>query len=125
MMIFLIKFVVMCAISGAILSAIPMVKTKGLGYSMAVAAVMSVVHTVLSILAIPVKIVAVFTALIPFLNVIITPLSFFLISWLISTLSLFIADKMVDGFEIKTFGDTAIAAIILSICQTLIGLFIR
>lgn len=120
---FLIKFVLWCAVSGAILSAIPMVKSKSLGASMAVAAIMSVFHTIISFFMIPVKMVAILVVFVPFLNVILAPLVFILIGLLINTLALYGADQLIEDFKIDGLGDTAITALILGICQYVISIF--
>lgn len=122
-MAFLLKFILWCAVSGAILSAIPMVKSKSLGASMAVAAIMSVLHTIISFFMIPAKFVAIMLMFIPFLNVILAPLAFIIIAWVINTLALYGADQMISDFKIDGIGDTALTALILSICQMAIGVF--
>jgi uncharacterized membrane protein YvlD (DUF360 family) len=122
-MAFLIKFVLWCAVSGAILSAIPMVKSKGLGASMAVAAIMSVFQTIISFFMIPVKVVAVLVAFVPFLNIILFPLTFILIALFVNTLALYAADQIIPDFQIDGIGDTALTALILSFCQMVIGVF--
>ena len=120
---FLIKFVLWCAVSGAILSAIPMVKSKSLGASMAVAALMSVFHTIISIFMIPVKMVAVLVIFVPFLNIILLPLVSIILSLFINTLALYGADQLIEDFKIEGISDTAVTALILGVCQYVISIF--
>jgi len=121
---FIINFVLYCAISAAILSAIPLVKSKSFGASMAVAALMSIFASIISVLTIPAKIVGYLVVFIPFLNIILLPLVSLCFAWLTSTLALYIADQMIEDFEIKSFSDTALTALALGIGQTVVAVIL-
>ena len=58
---------------------------------------------------------AVLLSMIPFVGKLATGLGFLLGALLLAPVSLYIADKMVDGFEIKDFGTTVLVALMIGL----------
>ena len=121
----LISFVLWLGISAVILSVLPLVKSKGFAPCFSVALVMTVAGRILAYFAFPAYVAAIFLAFIPILGWLMLPVVILAIGWFINTVALYIADQLIEDFEIKTFADTAITALFLSIGQTVISMGLR
>jgi len=108
----LVRFLVSAAIYALVLSVVPWVKHKGYGACFAVAIIMAGVRIPLLMFAFPLLLSLVFFSTIPFIGWILGSLAVILLTWSIHTIALYLADQAIEDFEIKSFGDTALTALV-------------
>jgi uncharacterized membrane protein YvlD (DUF360 family) len=122
----MIGFVICLVINAVVLTALPWVKYKSFGACMITCLLMSVVGWALTFFqSIANSIIAFFTWFIPFVGpALIRPVAFFFTWWIVATIALFIADQIIEEFEIATLGRTAQTALILGILNSVLSFFI-
>mgnify|MGYP006282631933 CR=1 FL=1 len=111
----IINFLIGAVIYAVILAILPWVKHKGFGACLIVAIIMSILSRVVSVLLMPLVLGLAIWSVIPILGWLTGPPLLFLLVWFVNTLSLWLADQAIEDFEIKTFGQTALTALISGI----------
>ena len=108
----MVGFVLSALVYAAVLSFIPWVQHKGYVSCFLVALIMAVVRIPLVLFAIPLFVsLAIFSA-IPIIGWTIGPLLLMILSLLVNTVALYVADRVIEDFKIATIGHTALTALV-------------
>lgn len=108
-----------------VLANLPWVQSKGYKPCVLVSILATVFQILIWIFTSPLTIGATMIAsFIPFIGeAILIPVLFFVLSLIVSTLALFIADQVIEDFEIKTMEDTFKTAVILGLISSVLNMF--
>ena len=108
-----------------VLANLPWVKAKDYKACAMVSVLAAFFQILIWVFTSPLTVAAtVIAGFIPFIGqTILIPLLFFILSLVVSTAALFIADQVVEDFEIQTLGDTFKTAMILSIISSILSQF--
>ncbi len=106
-----------------VLMNLPMVRSKGFASCMKVTVLNVIILTVLFIFSSPVlALTAMIGGAIPFIGPeLILPVTMFILTTILSTASLYIADQIIEDFEIKTLPETVMVAVILSVVSNVVN----
>jgi len=106
-----------------VLANLPWVQSKGYKSCVMVSVLATIFQILIWVFTSPLTIGATMIAgFIPFIGeAILIPVLFFVLSLIVSTLALFIADQIVEDFEIKTMEDTFKTAVILGIISSILN----
>jgi hypothetical protein len=117
----LIALGVAIVFNAVILAALPFVRYKSFVSCVATAALAAIIAVPVDFLGGVLEVLAKFLLLfIPFIGpLIIYPLVKIFLLWILSALSLFIADQIIEDFEIPTLGQTFMAALLLGLAKFL------
>jgi len=109
-----------------VLAALPFARYKNFISCLSTAALAAVIAIPVNILGgVVAKITALFLWFIPFLGpAIINPIVQMLLLWIMSAISLYIADQIIEDFEIPTITQTFQAAFVLGLAQLVAGVII-
>ncbi len=117
----LIAFLVAIVFNALILAALPFVRYKTFISCVATAALAAVISVPVDFLGgILDAIAKILLIFIPFIGpLLIYPLVKIFMLWILSALSLFVADQIIEDFEIPTLGQTFMAALLLGVAKFL------